>query len=329
MAFVRNASLVTSQKNNGLSPIDEEISISSAKYNQLEQRLKHENNHVFAPHNRTQRLLYAEYVQKSQCTRSVFAVNIVWLIYSFFIIGRCVRSLHEGQPIVQIVSIIILLLNVIAYFCNWSLFLILAYKDRDLVAPNSSSFMMRLKSNKMLIQAANQIVTLVILAMYLFAREYDNNCTSTILGAWKNADRCSLDQTEGLMPTDTFIVMMFIPLQAVTIMRETRLWLIGGGWLFIIFIFCVISGISKSPTNAFSTFLYLCISSIVILDILRKNFEKFLTTVKLQETLDENERMAASEMANEMRHMIANVAHDLKTVSLIDTFFSTTKPESL
>lgn len=41
----------------------------------------------------------------------------------------------------------------------------------------------------------------------------------------------------------------------------------------------------------------------------------FLATRKLGGILEENERNAIHNHAQEMRHMIANVAHDLKTVS--------------
>jgi signal transduction histidine kinase len=44
-------------------------------------------------------------------------------------------------------------------------------------------------------------------------------------------------------------------------------------------------------------------------------FENFIRNKRLQEALEENERIQQQDRAIEMRHMIGNVAHDLKTVS--------------
>ena len=53
----------------------------------------------------------------------------------------------------------------------------------------------------------------------------------------------------------------------------------------------------------------------LILDIHVQNVASFLTYHELKETLLEKERLTEQNNASEMRHMIGNVAHDLKTVS--------------
>lgn len=54
----------------------------------------------------------------------------------------------------------------------------------------------------------------------------------------------------------------------------------------------------------------------IIVDLHIHNVASFLTSHQLRETLLEKERNADRVAATEMRHMIGNVAHDLKTVSL-------------
>jgi signal transduction histidine kinase len=54
----------------------------------------------------------------------------------------------------------------------------------------------------------------------------------------------------------------------------------------------------------------------VHLEYLRHSWHSFLTTRRLALILDENERLADEIKSNELRHMIGNVAHDLKTVSV-------------
>jgi hypothetical protein len=65
-----------------------------------------------------------------------------------------------------------------------------------------------------------------------------------------------------------------------------------------------------------STMVFLTFVITLIVDAQIHKVQMFLTTRKLGDILEENERMALHNHAQEMRHMIANVAHDLKTVSL-------------
>ena len=52
----------------------------------------------------------------------------------------------------------------------------------------------------------------------------------------------------------------------------------------------------------------------LVIDTQVRKIQMFLLTKDLKDTLAENQRMADETHAQEMRHMIANVAHDLKTV---------------
>jgi hypothetical protein len=49
-------------------------------------------------------------------------------------------------------------------------------------------------------------------------------------------------------------------------------------------------------------------------EIRRKNIEVFKLTESLHQSIDDNEKMAEELRLNEMKMMIGNVAHDLKTV---------------
>jgi hypothetical protein len=60
---------------------------------------------------------------------------------------------------------------------------------------------------------------------------------------------------------------------------------------------------------------YICFCLFMIYEYKRQNLSKFLLAQNLQLAIEENERMSDELHANEMSHMIGNVAHDLKTVS--------------
>jgi hypothetical protein len=72
--------------------------------------------------------------------------------------------------------------------------------------------------------------------------------------------------------------------------------------------------------SAFDSWLILILlllgSCFLIIDMQLHKVRNFLTAMKLKQSLEENERNAAANHVMEMRHMIANVAHDLKTVSV-------------
>jgi ABC-type transport system involved in multi-copper enzyme maturation permease subunit len=60
----------------------------------------------------------------------------------------------------------------------------------------------------------------------------------------------------------------------------------------------------------------LIVTVTILIDMQIHKLQMFLTTRKLGGILAENERMTLQNRAQEMRHMIGNVAHDLKTVSI-------------
>jgi hypothetical protein len=107
-----------------------------------------------------------------------------------------------------------------------------------------------------------------------------------------------------LLPYLTFIALPDLPI--VTI------------WLCLSSTFLVIAATILS-LNAHRSWLPIIVSCIfsmaMVIDNQMQKVLLFLTTRKLGSLIEENERNTEQNNAQEMRHMIANVAHDLKTVS--------------
>jgi hypothetical protein len=61
--------------------------------------------------------------------------------------------------------------------------------------------------------------------------------------------------------------------------------------------------------------IYILAGGMLLYDSQCHDFSLFFLYEQMKQTLAENERKADEIHANEMRHMIGNVAHDLKTVS--------------
>ena len=64
-----------------------------------------------------------------------------------------------------------------------------------------------------------------------------------------------------------------------------------------------------------SLMIYILLSGLLLYEYQRQNLATFILTEDLKFALEERERCAEETHASELRHMIANVAHDLKTVS--------------
>jgi hypothetical protein len=80
--------------------------------------------------------------------------------------------------------------------------------------------------------------------------------------------------------------------------------------------FLVWTAVYLSAHDCFAILAMLLISSsLLIVDLQMHKVRMFLTAVQLRDSLTENERNAAAKHVEELRHMIGNVAHDLKTVS--------------
>lgn len=78
----------------------------------------------------------------------------------------------------------------------------------------------------------------------------------------------------------------------------------------------VLSGIYDLRVSLPRGIIGVCISLFILCENHRQCWHSFSISNRLMKILDENARLAEEVKANELRHMIGNVAHDLKTVSV-------------
>jgi hypothetical protein len=83
----------------------------------------------------------------------------------------------------------------------------------------------------------------------------------------------------------------------------------------VLFEFCLVMSLHAYLTLPLMLFVLVWFE-VMVIDLQLQKIRIFLTTKKMSEMLDNQERMTILRDAQEMRHMIANVAHDLKTVSV-------------
>jgi signal transduction histidine kinase len=108
--------------------------------------------------------------------------------------------------------------------------------------------------------------------------------------------------------------LIAIPLLLVLILRETRRALMIGiaGIIISSLILCAVL---LASTNIIPfTIIYISFFVVGAEDFFRQYLYFFILARKLKTTLETNIELAEQNKATELRHMIANVAHDLKTV---------------
>jgi hypothetical protein len=128
---------------------------------------------------------------------------------------------------------------------------------------------------------------------------------------------CNPESLSSALPQDTFFCLMTFSIISCILMKRANQYTIYASWL-ISTGFVMLSIILSGSVNSI---FFLCISAplsaFIICELQRQNKAINLLT----EELSENVRRSQEIHANEMRRMIGNVAHDLKTVLLTIFFF--------
>jgi hypothetical protein len=126
---------------------------------------------------------------------------------------------------------------------------------------------------------------------------------------------CNTDAAANNLPLDSTLFLAGTPIFFVINLRESRKYLIALEWGIALGTF-VLAAVLMSTTN-FVPFivLYTVCSYLIMVDFYRQYLYFFILARKLKTTLESNIRLAETNKATELRHMIGNVAHDLKTVS--------------
>ncbi len=116
-------------------------------------------------------------------------------------------------------------------------------------------------------------------------------------------------------PLDAGFALMVCPLFMLTLFPCVDMYII---WLIFVASassYALITSITGQMPPLVSLMLWYLVSFVLVADSQMKNVRSFFINRKLQDTLKENQVLADEYHANEMRFVIANVAHDLKTVS--------------
>jgi hypothetical protein len=117
------------------------------------------------------------------------------------------------------------------------------------------------------------------------------------------------------LPLDGVVILLLTPICCMIAATKYRTYVIISAWLIVtialIYGAMIVGAVKDIPGLLVASIL----PNLVIYSYHRGDYEHFLLTMQLRESLLENKRLSMEEKANDLRAMIGNVAHDLKTVS--------------
>ena len=129
-----------------------------------------------------------------------------------------------------------------------------------------------------------------------------------------NVWTCNPEHNSHALPQDMMIAAMIYPLIFPLILKSINFTTVVASWVSVIATITAAILVTNSYNSWTSLIIYFPLSLFLICDIQRQNLFSYFGYCKQKWLLAENERLAEENRANELRHMIGNVAHDLKTV---------------
>eukprot|EP00981_Chlorochromonas_danica_P013335 scaffold6182_cov164-Ochromonas_danica.AAC.3 len=235
-------------------------------------------------------------------------LSLLTTMYAIPTVGSFAFSFDEDKSRTQIALVKVTgALNILVIMLSW---LTLYFRYYEKHSPKRMTAAKRYMGS--MVQNLYSIVLILSLAVRLCARMAYGECNgnSILEQAFCNPNH----STHGL-PEDTLVVVVWSPIMFPMILRDTDWIAVILHWLIatIAVIFCVIDCQQLTPTTVGVAFIIPIYSGIAIYSNQLQNVRSFVIQQQLAAVIKQNEEMAEELRANELRHMIGNVAHDLKT----------------
>ncbi len=152
------------------------------------------------------------------------------------------------------------------------------------------------------------------MGLALSYRVYKGECSDE---KYRNIWHCNPEFHSSAVPQDCMFLLMIYPILFQAVYKSIKFQTVCLAWLVNVGFMCLAISINGGAMMSLPTLvLYIPLSLIIILDLQRQNLSYYFLHCHQLWLGSENKRLS-HESEVEMRHMIANVAHDLKTVSLL------------
>jgi hypothetical protein len=251
--------------------------------------------------------VYQEFSEFMNYSKSSFFLFLVNLIFTFLVIPLVGCSTFTSDMATTACSV----LEIIISFCMLCFMWLLLCRQIAKFQDNKIFSNLRKVSIEWLQECYLFSVT-ALFAIINIRRVYQGQCSADT--PWISIWSCNPNGKSNGIPFDSFFIMLLIPIVFVVVLRETNFLCVFLCWFIVVstLLTCVIMLGSAHPSLAL--IFYFVFSSVIIIDAYNQYILLFTLGRKLKERLEENQRLSDQEKAIQMRNMIANIAHDLKTV---------------
>ncbi len=141
--------------------------------------------------------------------------------------------------------------------------------------------------------------------------DHHNDLISRVMAEWSCNDYAKVQA----LPLDTMIAMMLTPIAYPAIIRECRMDVVILSSTLILLAMLIAIVLLGSANPLYYYVPYCVTGGFIAADLTQQNIASFVLNKRLKMALVENQKMA-TQTEIEMRHVLGNVAHDFKTVSL-------------
>ena len=263
--------------------------------------------------------LYQEFIEFMNCSKSSRFIAVLNIFYTIFLIIPLItvyvlRNKTSSTPFT--IAVFEILFAVISIVSGWLLYFCIV-ENPLFLRIGVSLLGQRTKSDWKTttdrVQATLYLSIVCRHGLALIRRTWDGSCANM---AFHYVLACNPENEGRTFPFDSACVMMIVPILFAVVYREARIGVNLAAWSIVLFsiIFCCV--LLESVRPLIFLIFYVVLSVVIMADSFQQYLLFFWLGRQLKKTLEANQKLAEQNKASEMRNMIANVAHDLKTVSV-------------
>ena len=152
-----------------------------------------------------------------------------------------------------------------------------------------------------------------VVGLHLLARVLNGKCDKTDqYHVWS----CNPEHDSRALPQDMVMILMMLPFVYALAFKAKRVTFIAA-WIMSVVFLAVAIIVGEAVTSVTVLVIYVSFSLVILNEVHRQNAALFVK-MKKQRVLLSASKQISEESQNELRFMIANMAHDLKTVCISD-----------
>ncbi len=256
---------------------------------------------------------FMRFMSNSKSTRFLFVLNLIFMI---FFGPTFAKLIAPFSPSARIWFVFELIFELIMTVTGWLLY---GCMEQDSFLRSYSQWIkQKFKINTWdelgdSLQAIFFISAIIVRALDLIQRSTAGDCLEDT--EYMSTFSCNTNGKSNTFPTDSLLVLMIMPIFFGVVLRETRIRVLSCAWFIVVFTLLYTSILFASSQSIAILVFYVLASGLIILDSFKQCLLFYLLSRQLRRVIEANQKLSVQNKATEMRHLIANVAHDLKTVS--------------